>query len=149
MKHKTLELTQAQRAELERIVKRGTDWRARDRARTLLLFAAGMSAKDIVKELQINLDTAYDRRKHWLASGLESLTDKPRSGAPGKLHEKQQEKLKEWATTHALTTRQLLTRLQEEFEGVQIHPSTVGQTLKRMNFTWKRTRHSLKKNATP
>lgn len=147
MKLKELELSQEDRAGLQKIVDRGRDWRMRHRAQTLLHFGDGCTAKEIAARQELHLDTVYDRRKHWLQQGFVSLTDKPRSGSPSKVSAAQREQLRTWATAEALTARQLVSKLKEEFD-VGIHPNTLGVILKQMGFVWKRTRHSLKKSVT-
>lgn len=135
---------EADRAALEEIVKKGQDWRMRHRAQTLLYFSEGCSAKDIATRQDLHLDTVYDRRKHWLKDGFASLADRQRSGAPPKVSEAQREQLRAWASAEALTARDLVSRVKEEFD-IAIHPNTLGTMLKRMDFVWKRTRHGLKK----
>jgi transposase len=147
MKQKRLELSPADRAGLEKIVEKGSDWRMRHRAQTLLYFGDGWRAKAIAAQQKLHLDTVYDRRKHWLAEGFASLADKPRCGAPSKVNPAQREQLRQWAAVEALTARQLVTKLKEEFD-IRLHPNTLGVILKQMQFVWKRTRHSLKKNGT-
>jgi transposase len=147
MRLKRLELSSADRAELEKIVEKGRDWRMRHRAQTLLYLGDGWRAQAIAAQQGLHLDTVYDRRKHWLAEGFASLMDKPRCGAPSKINPAQREQLRQWATAEALTARQLVTKLKEEFD-ISLHPNTLGVILKEMGFVWKRTRHSLKKNGT-
>lgn len=138
-------MSEADRAALEEIVKKGQDWRKRHRAQTLLYFSEGCSAKDIATRQDLHLDTVYDRRKHWLKDGFASLADRQRSGAPPpKVNETQSEQLRAWVSTDALTARDLVSRVKEEFD-IAIHPNTLGTMLKRMDFVWKRTRHGLKK----
>ena len=145
MKLQVLELTDQERCELLRVVEKGRDWRMRHRAQTLLHFADGLRAKEIAQLQSLNLDTVYDRRKHWLAEGLSSLADKHRSGAPPKVSPAQRQQLRLWATQQALSARELLTKLNEEF-GICMHPNTLCVTLKEMDFVWNRTRHDLKKS---
>lgn len=144
MKLKVLELSQEDRAKLVTIVEKGCDWRMRHRAQTLLHFGDGWRAKAIATQQNLHLDTVYDRRKHWLQEGFASLADKHRCGVASKVNEAQREQLRMWATAQALTARQLVTQLKEEFD-IAIHPNTLGVILKQMGFVWKRTRHSLKK----
>ncbi|MDP2834776.1 MAG: helix-turn-helix domain-containing protein [Pseudomonadota bacterium] len=87
MKLKNLELSAEDRAKLLEIVEKGRDWRVRHRAQTLLYFGDRWRAKAIAAQQNLNLDTVYDRRKHWLAEGFASLADKHRRGAPSKLSE--------------------------------------------------------------
>jgi len=56
-----LNLSADERAKLQEIVAKGSDWRARQRAQTLLYFHDGLSAKAIVALQNLNLDTVYDR----------------------------------------------------------------------------------------
>lgn len=144
MKLEVLELTEEDRAGLLKIVEKGRDWRMRHRAQTLLYFGDGWRAKAIATQQNLHLDTVYDRRKHWVANGFASLADKHRSGAPSKVNAAQREQLRTWATQEALTARELLTKLKEEFD-IVVHASTLSVILKEMKFVWKRTRHNLKK----
>lgn len=147
MKLDVLELTEDDRAGLLKIVEKGRDWRMRHRAQTVLYFGDGWRAKAIATQQNLHLDTVYDRRKHWLAQGFASLADKHRSGAPSKVSAAQREQLRLWATQEAMTARELLTRLKEEFD-IVVHASTLSVILKEMKFVWKRTRHNLKKSET-
>ena len=54
MKKKVLALSEADRAALAEIVKKGQDWRMRHRAQTLLYFSEGCSAKDIATRQDSN-----------------------------------------------------------------------------------------------
>ncbi|MDP2834329.1 MAG: helix-turn-helix domain-containing protein [Pseudomonadota bacterium] len=144
MKLKELELSAEDRAKLLEIVEKGSDWRVRHRAQTLLYFADGWRAKAIAAQQNLNLDTVYDRRKHWLLESFASLADKHRSGAPLKLNVIHRDLIKTWAKEEALTAPDILAKLKEECE-VTVCANTLTQALKKMRFVWKRTRHSLKK----
>jgi transposase len=144
MKLGKLELSAEDKINLKELVKKGQDWRARERAQTILYFDKGWSAKAIAEQQGHHLDTVYDRRKSWLEKGYASLSDRYRCGAPSKLNTEQKELLRQWASEEALSSRVLLTKLKEACD-VVIHPNTLGKTLRQMGFVWKRTRHSLKK----
>ena len=120
---------------------KGRDWRMRHRAQTLLHFDDGLQAKAIATQQNLHLDTVYDQRKHWLTAAFSSWAEKHRSGAPPKVSAVQREQLRTWATQEALTARELLTKLNEEYD-IVMHPNTLCVTLKKMEFVWKRTRHS-------
>ncbi len=64
MKLSQLELSADDRAKMLEIVAKGSDWRLRHRAQTLLYFNDVWNAKDIVARQELNLDTVYDRRKY-------------------------------------------------------------------------------------
>jgi len=144
MKLSRLELSADERAKLQEVVAKGSNWRVRQRAQTLLYFNDGLSAKDIMALQDLNIDTVYDRRKNWLSQGFTFLYDMHRSGAPPKLNAIHYDQIKTWAENEALTGPAIAARLKEEY-GVDVSINTVLGALKKLNFVWKRTRHSLKK----
>ena len=123
-----LELSREDRAKLL------SDWRARDRAQTLLYFNDGWSAKAIGKQQELNLDTVYDRRKHWLLEGFSSLYDKHRSGAPSKMNAVHHDQIKTWAEEEALTATSLVAKLKEE--------CNIGVSVTTMRSTTKTSRNA-------
>jgi transposase len=147
MKLKPLEFLEEDRLKLEWIVQKGRDWRERERAQSILLLGAGWAVNEVAKHQSVRLYTIYERRQRWLEGGLASLPDQARCGAPAKLTAEHLAWVKGWATEEALTTPELLIKLKEVC-GVVVHRNTLSLALKKMNFVWKRTRHSLKKNET-
>ena len=87
---------------LRAIVKKGQDWRERDRAETILLLAAGHSVQAVAEHQGLCREAVRIRRRKWLKSGLASLPDQPRSGAPSKLTDKQRQELGKWVEGEAL-----------------------------------------------
>ena len=144
MKLSDLELSADDRAKLQEVVAKGSDWRARHRAQTLLYFDDGLRAKDIVALQDLNIDTFYDRRKNWLSKGFAFLFDMHRSGAPPKLNAIHREQIKIWTEEEALTAPAIVARLKEECD-IEVSVGTVRNALKALGTIWKRTRHSLKK----
>lgn len=132
---------------LERIVRRGQNWRERERAQTLLLLGAGVFAEDVASQLDLNLRTVRTTRSQWLDSGLASLPDRPRCGAPRKLAPEHVQRLLAWAQAEPLTATALLAR-HCDGGGPSVHTNTLAATLKAEGLVWKRTRHTLKKTAT-
>ena len=144
MKLSHLELSTADRTKLQEVVAKGKDWQARHRAQTLLYFSDGLSAKEIVAQQNLNLDTVYDRRKNWLSKGFAVLYDMHRSGAPPKLNAIHLDQIMTWAEKEALTAPAIVARLKEECN-VTVSVGTVSNALKALGFVWKRTRPWLKK----
>ena len=142
-----LKLDEASRVELELMVKRGENWRERERAQTLLLLDQGVFAQEVAHQLGVNVRTVGTTRSRWLESGRESLGDLPRSGAPRKLTTQHVERLVEWAKAEPLSAPALLAR-HAAHGGPSVHLNTLVSTLKASGLVWKRTRHSLKKVAT-
>jgi len=144
MKLSDLELAPDDRAKLQEVVAKGSDWRARHRAQTLLYFDDGLRANDIMALQNLNIDTVYDRRKNWLSKGFAFLFDVHRSGAPPKLNAIHREQIKIWTEKEALTAPAIVARLKEECD-IEVSVGTVRNALKSLGTIWKRTRHSLKK----
>jgi transposase len=142
-----IELKESERECLIAIKKKGADWRERDRAETILLLAAGHSVQFVAEEQGLCREAVRIRRRKWLKSGLASLPDQPRCGAPSKLTDAQRQQLGAWVESEALSSRELLTRLAHECH-VVVGRTTLRMELKRLGYVWKRTRYSLKKNGT-
>ncbi|WP_349432786.1 helix-turn-helix domain-containing protein (plasmid) [Methylomarinum sp. Ch1-1] len=143
-----IELTETERETLDDIIKKGHDWRERDRAMTIKLLSQGLTVSEVAKQQGYHEETIRRRRRLWKKKGFCSLPDQPRSGAPNKLTDEERQLLKTWVEQEALTSRALLSRL-EERGAADICDKTLHNELKRMGFIWKRTRYSLKKNAIP
>ncbi len=84
-------LTDEQRALLEKTMKEDTAFRARSRAHSLLLSAAGTPIPTIAKTYQVHRVTVSAWIKQWERHGAQSLHDPPRSGRPPQLTPDEQE----------------------------------------------------------
>jgi transposase len=142
-----IELEDSERECLRAILKKGADWRERARAETILLLATGHSVQSVAEVQGLCREAVRIRRRKWLKSGLASLPDRPRSGAPSKLTDEQRRRLGTWVESEALSSRELLTRLEREYR-VVIGRTTLRMEGKRLGYVWKRTRYRLKKNGT-
>ena len=78
-------LTDEQRKLLEKTMKEDSAFRARSRAHSLLLSAAGTPIQAIAKTYQVHRVTVSAWIKKWEKHGAQSLHDQPRSGRPSKL----------------------------------------------------------------
>ena len=132
---------------LRQVDKKSSDWRARERARTLLLLGQGKSLAEVAQLQDITTRTVRNTWARWCAQGMASLVDKPRCGAPRKLDDTALERLTQWASEEPLTAVELLQR-HTQAQGTRVHVNTLVAALKREDFAWKRTRHCLKKNGT-
>ena len=141
---KTLQLNEDSRTQLQRIAKSSSDWRERERAQTLLLLDSGLFAQDVADQLGLNVRTVRTTHIRWRQNAFESLPDKPRSGAPKKLHSTHIERLLQWAKDEPLTASALLARHLDS-GGPSVHINTLVARLKASGLVWKRTRHCLKK----
>lgn len=139
-----LVLADDERLNLEAIVLRGSDWRQRQRAETLLFLDKGNSTSQTAMAIGIHARTVLITLKDWQARRYTSLVDAPRSGAPRKISSEQLVKIVNMASTEPLTASALLAKHVED-GGMLVHVNTLRVALKEAGFLWKRTRHSLKK----
>ena len=146
-KVKAVELSDEQRGALQEVLRRGADWRERERAQTVLLLGQGQTCKQVALAQDLSPRTVGDTRSHWRREGMACLADKPRSGAARKLDEVQIERLAQWACEEPLSMAALQAR-HEAAGGKKVHIETLSKALRQRGFVWKRTRHSLKKNET-
>ena len=146
-KKAVLKLLAQERLRLEDIVKRGQDWRERERSNTLILFDDGLSMKEIAEIVGIDIRTVGLTRMDWLKRGFDSLVDLPRTGAPKKITQEQLENLLVAAEKTPLTAKALLAK-HVDAGGTLVHVNTITKALKKAQFVWKRTRASLKKSET-
>ena len=77
---KTLQLDDDSRAQLQRIVKRASDWRERERAQTLLLLDSGLFAEEVARQMGLSARTVRITHTRWRRSAMASLPDLPCSG---------------------------------------------------------------------
>jgi transposase len=144
---KAIGLSEIERETLRGIIKKGADWRERDRAESILALSEGKTVAEVAEKQGLKPETVRERRRKWLKWGFASLPERQRSGAPSKLTEEHRGQLRQWVEAEALTSRVLLTRLEQAL-GVRIGATTLRNELKRLGYVWKRTRYSLKKSAT-
>ena len=140
-------LSEADRLALEHVVKKSPDWRARERAKTLLLLSQPLLSREVAKVQDLNIETVRVTWQRWVKEGMDALFDKPRIGAPAKLDAAAVERLVQWGRQEPLSATELLQR-HLEAQGAPVSLNTLIRTLKANGLVWKRTRHSLKKSAT-
>jgi transposase len=133
---------------LQNLIKKGSDWRERERAETILLLVEGYTTFEVAEKQGVLAETIRKQRRKWFKTGFASFPDRPRSGAPSKLRNEHRQRLREWIDAEPLTSRALVNRLKTDC-GVGISAGTLRNELKRMGYVWKRTRYSLKKKARP
>jgi putative transposase len=86
MKKYRVELTDEERAALQKVIRRGrrgkTSARKMTPARVLLLADAGASDTEIVAALGVGLKTVERMRRRFVEAGLGALDERPRAGRP-------------------------------------------------------------------
>jgi transposase len=78
-----IDLSEEDREELERLVRRGTaEYRMVLRARIVLAAADGEENASIAERLEVALNTVIKWRKRFFEEGMDGLVDRKRSGRP-------------------------------------------------------------------
>jgi transposase len=136
-------LTNEQRALLEKTMKEDTTFRARSRAHSLLLSAAGTPIKAIAKTYQVPRVTVSAWIKNWEHHGAQSLHDQPRSGRPSKLTPDEQALAQHYIKEEPRSLKGVVERLAHKTEK-RLSLSTLKRLAKKARLRWKRVRKSLK-----
>src|SRR5215813_11826139 len=103
-------LTDEQHALLEKTMKEDTAFRARSRAHSLFLSAAGTPIQTIAKTYQVHRVTVSAWITKWERHGAQSLHDHPRSGRPPKLTPDEQELAKHYIKEDPRSLKQVVER---------------------------------------
>jgi len=144
MKVQAFNLSVEEKIRLQNIEKYDENWRIRERAKSLLLLATGLTCKQIAEQLGLNFRTISFTRKHWNEEKFQSLPDRPRPGAPLKITQDEQDNILTWVQAEPLSSQQVLAK-HLDTGGTAVHVNTIVNLLRKNEFVWKRTRHSLKK----
>ena len=132
-----------QKAHLQHVMNTDGSRRVRMRAHSILLSSNGTSMDEIAQIYQVHRDTVSSWIGRWEASGIDGLSDQPRSGGPPKLNEQEQELAQELIRAHPHSPKMALALLTEK-TGKTISRSTLKRIVKRAGLSWKRVRKSAK-----
>jgi transposase len=136
-------LTDEQRALLEKTMKEDTVFRARSRAHSLLLSAAGTPIKAIAEAYQVHRVTVSTWIKKWEHHGAPSLHDQPRSGRPSKLTPDEQALAQQYIKEEPRSLKAVGERFAHKTEK-RLSLSTLKRLAKKARLRWKRGRKSWK-----
>ena len=141
---KVVALTAEEKVQLQRLERFDSNWRVRERVKTLLLLSEGQTCAQVAGQIGIHFRTVSYTRQSWLQEKFASLTDKPRSGAPTKMSAQEQSRVLAWAETAPLSASELLAK-HLDAGGIPVHAQTIKTLLRKEDFVCKRTRASLQK----
>src|SRR5467141_4839587 len=136
-------LTDEQRELLEKTMHEDIAFRARSRAHSLLLSAAGTPIQTIAKTYQVHRVTVSAWIKKWDHHGAQSLHDQPRSGRPSKLTPDEQALAQHYIKEEPRSLKGVVERLAHKTEK-RLSISTLKRLAKKARLRWKRVRKSLK-----
>ena len=141
-------LTDEHRALLEKTMKEDPAFRARSRAHSLLLSAAGTPIQTIAKTYQVHRVTVSAWITKWERHGAPSLHDHPRSGRPPTLTPDAQELAKHYSKEEPRSLKQVVERFANK-TGKRLSISSLKRLAKKARLRWKRVRKSLKRLRDP
>ena len=136
-------LTDEQRALLEKIMKEDPAFRARSRAHSLLLSAAGTAIQAIANAYQVHRVTVSTWITQWERHGAQSLHDQPRSGRPSTLTPDEQELVQQSIKEEPRSLKGVGERFANTTEK-RLSLSTRKRLAKKARLRWKRVRKSFK-----
>jgi transposase len=134
-------LTDEQRQLLEKTMQEDTAFRARSRAHSLLLSAAGTPIQVIANAYQVHRVPVSAWIKKWEHHGAQSLHDQPRSGRPSKLTPDEQELAQQYIKEEPRSLKGVVERLARQTEK-RLSLSTLKRLAKKARLRWKRVRKS-------
>jgi transposase len=136
-------LSDEQRALLEKTMQEDTAFRARSRAHSLLLSAAGTPLQAIANAYQVHRVTVSAWIRKWEHHGAQSLHDQPRSGRPAKLTPDEQILAQQYIKEEPRSLKGVAERLAHK-TAKRLSISTLKRLAKKARLRWKRVRKSLK-----
>jgi len=134
-------LTDEQRALLEKTMQEDPAFRARSRAHSLLLRAAGTAIQAIANAYQVHRVTVSTWITKWERHGAQSLHDQPRSGRPSKLTPDEQELVQQYIQEEPRSLKGVGERFANKTEK-RLSLSTRKRLAKKARLRWKRVRKS-------
>ena len=136
-------LTKSQISRLESLRDDGETRRIRHRAHAILLSFQRTTIGELTKIFQTSRNTICSWLDRWNAECFSGIADNPRSGAPPKLTEQEQERALELLRESPQSVDVVLAQIQEE-TGKQISRDTLKRIAKKSGWSWKRMRKSLR-----
>ena len=118
-----------------------TAFRARSRAHSLLLRAAGTPIPTIAKTYQVHRVTVSAWIKQWEHHGAQSVHDQPRSGRPSKLTPDEQEIAQQYIQEEPRSLKGVVERFAHTTEK-RLSLSTLTRLATKARLRWKRVRKS-------
>src|SRR5262244_3581306 len=123
-------------------------FRARSRAHSLLLSAAGTTIKALARTYQVHRVTVSAWIQKWEQHGVQSWHEQPRSGRPSKLTPDEQAMAQQYIKEEPRSLPRVGERVAHTTEK-RISLSTLKRLAKKARLRWKRVRKSLKKLRDP
>ena len=137
------ELTEEEVEKLKIIIKEGQSSRIRMRSHIIIMSNKKYSIDVIADIYDLDRDTVSSWITAWEESGCEGLKDKPISGRPPTLDEKEKELVIKLAEEDPKSVKRVVDEIEQQ-TGKKVGTKTIKRILKGAGKIWKRVRASLK-----
>jgi transposase len=137
-------LSEIEKLTLQEAYMNHPQFRVRHRAHALLLNNRGYSIAQLQHVFEVNRDTVSAWLDRWENDGITGLFDGVRSGRPTIFTLEEQDKFRNYVDENPHQLKEAVTKLREEV-GKDASLDTYKRFLKKLGYTWKRCRHSLKR----
>lgn len=136
-------LSEEQIHQLKDLLKHGDTARPRQRAQAILWSSQQTAIAEIALRCEVDRDTVSTWIERWEQEGLAGLTDKPRSGNPGRLTPSERTLVLELAQKYPRSTVMIRAAVLEQ-TGKRVSESTLKRVFKAAGLVWKRIRKTMK-----
>jgi len=146
-----MQITEIEQEMLSQGYKNHRSHSVRCRFKAILLSSQGKQVKDIASIFEVRTRTIYQWMDNWEKDGLLGLLTKPGQGRPPILSLTDSdlvELVKKKTAQHARSLKKICSVLSEELS-LPITRHTLRRFLKKLGYTWKRFRKSLKSKQNP
>ena len=137
------ELTEVEVEALKIIMKEEQSSRVRTRAHIIIMSNKKYSIDVIADIYDLDRDTVSNWVTAWEESGFEGLNDKPISGRPPTLDEKEKELVKKLAEEDPRSVKRIVNEVEQQTDK-KVGAKTIKRILKGAGKIWKRVRTSLR-----
>jgi len=144
-----VELSEPEKKTLQQLSRKHPHQDFRTRGLALLMLDGGRRVHDTALELEVSGKSVYNWIHAWHENGLCGLLVGHKGGRPRALSEAMIATAIEAASAELMTLRQIAQRVEEVHDvPFPCRLETLSVALKRVGFSYKRGRYSLKKNVT-
>ena len=141
---KFVSLSREQLSELDAVMRsKGCDKRTFKRLQSIKLNATGYSILQIIDLLGVHYKSAYNWISRYEKEGVAGLKDKPKSGRPPILTEKDKDRVEAFIQETPQQPKVVLARVETEL-GKTVSRDTLRRVLKGLDHTYRRVRKSLR-----
>jgi transposase len=140
---KYLKLSKTELEKLFKLLGKDASVQSFQRVQAIKLSSKGHSIKGISEMLDVHYNSAYHWIRKYQLEGIDGLLDKPKSGRPRKISDSEMKIVESIVNEEPRSIKVSIPKIEKQL-GTKISLWTVQRALKRINYSYKRTRKSLK-----